>query len=82
MWVIIIFFGMLDGTLQAGLASFQFETKDVGSIASLNRRVWEEVWSRWGKVAILHIYGVFRRKAAEKLSEMSKQLFDFPVFNF
>lgn len=39
MWVLIIFFGMLDGTLQAGLASFQFETKDVGSIASLNRRV-------------------------------------------
>lgn len=33
------FFGMLDGTLQARLASFQFETKDVGSITGLRRRV-------------------------------------------
>lgn len=39
MRVVVLFFAVLDGTLQAGLASFQFEAKDVGSVASLSQRV-------------------------------------------
>lgn len=53
---------MLGGTLQAWLASFQFEAKDAGNVASYSRRVWEEDWRGWAKVAFCTFMGLLTRK--------------------
>lgn len=53
---------MSGGTLQARLASLQFETKDAGNVASYSRRVWEEDWRGWAKVALCTFMALLKRK--------------------
>lgn len=77
--VIIIFFGMLDGTLQGRLASFQFETKDVGSVARLRRRVWEEDRCGWEKVAFCTFLGPLAGKQRTAVRDVETFVW-FPIF--